>query len=192
MTLMKTTPRLHARATWSSVLIVIGGIALVLGAVDPLEGSLIILPGSGLVALGTFLKQNGRRQFAFRVSVFALVAVGVGALWGLSMAGGIGGKSGHSLWWALLILPYLVGWSLSIWGPGSPRWLLMLGVMVGLWYLVIVAMMLKGPSRPHGDRGFAPMIAIGSLGIVTIGGCLGQLTRRSHGLGEGDRPYPSQ
>ena len=34
-----------------------------------------------------------------------LIAIGVGALWGLSMFGGIGGKSGHSIWWGVLILP---------------------------------------------------------------------------------------
>jgi len=35
--------------------------------------------------------------------------VGVGALWFLSSLGGIGGKSGHSIWWGLLILPYPTG-----------------------------------------------------------------------------------
>ena len=97
---------------------------MVVGAIDPMEGSLLILPGSGLVALGTFLGQSERRLIAYRVWVFILIAIGVGALWGLSMVGGFGGKSGRSMWWGVLILPYLIGWNMGIWGPGSPRWLL--------------------------------------------------------------------
>jgi hypothetical protein len=55
LTGMNTTPRMNARSIWSRVLIIVGSIAMLVGAVDPMEGSLIILPGSGLVALGTFL-----------------------------------------------------------------------------------------------------------------------------------------
>jgi hypothetical protein len=87
----------------------VGSIAMLVGAVDPMEGSVVILPGSGLVALGTLLGQSERRLIAFRVWVFILIAIGVGALWGLSMVGGIGGSSGHSIWWGVLILPYLIG-----------------------------------------------------------------------------------
>jgi hypothetical protein len=124
-----------SRSLWSHILIVLGSIGMVVGAIDPMEGSLVILPGSLLVALGTFLGQCERHLIAYRVWVFILVAIGVGAMWGLSMVGGFGGKSGLSMWWGVLILPYLIGWSMGIWGPGSPRWLLLLGTGVGLWYL---------------------------------------------------------
>ena len=132
-----------SRSLWSRILIVLGSIGMLVGAIDPMEGSVLILPGSLMVALGTFFNQSERHLFAYRVWVFILIAIGVGALWGLSAVGGIGGKSGHSMWWGVLILPYLIGWSMGIWGPGSPRWLLVLGIGVGLWYLAILALVLK-------------------------------------------------
>ena len=140
-----------------------------------MEGSVIILPGSLLVALGTFLGHAERKWIAYRVWVFILVAIGVGALWGLTMIGGIGGKSGHSMWWGVLILPYLIGWSMGIWGPGSPRWLLVLGIGVGLWYLNILVMVLNHPPRQGGPLA---AIILGVVGIVTIGGCIGRLRKR--------------
>jgi len=146
---------------------------MLVGALDPMEGSLVILPGSGLVALGTFLGQSERRLIAYRVWVFILIATGVGALWGLSMVGGFGGNSGRSMWWGVLILPYLIGWSMGIWGPGSPRWLLLLGIVVGLWYLVILEMvLLKGSGR------VVPGIIIATIGVLTIGGCISRLRKR--------------
>ena len=112
-----------------------------------------------------------------------MIAIGVGALWGLSMVGGIGGKSGLSMWWGVLILPYLIGWCMGIWGPGSPRWLLMLGIVVGLWYLAILAMVFKGSGHRGGDMGAAPIIAIGTIGVLTIGGCVTALaTRKTKGF----------
>lgn len=92
----------------------VGGIAMLVGAADPLEGSLVILPGSGLVALGTFLSDVGRKVIVDWLLIFASIAVGVGALWGLSMLGGFGGHSGRSGWWGLLILPYPIGWVMGI------------------------------------------------------------------------------
>jgi hypothetical protein len=83
---------------------------MLLGAIDPLEGSLIILPGSGMVALGLFVGRAERRILHDWVRVFILIAVGVGAMFALSAVGGIGGSRGHSMWWGLLILPYPVGW----------------------------------------------------------------------------------
>jgi len=75
---------MDARNLWSRILIIVGGIAMLVGAIDPMEGSLLILPGSGLVALGTHLGKGERRLITYRVWVFILVAIGVGALWGLT------------------------------------------------------------------------------------------------------------
>ena len=58
---------MDARILWSRILFTVGGIAMLVGAIDPMEGSLLILPGSGLVALGTFLGQSERRLIAYRV-----------------------------------------------------------------------------------------------------------------------------
>jgi len=148
---------------------------MVIGAIDPMEGSAIILPGSLLVALGTCLGPFDRRLIAYRVTDFLLIAIGVGAMWMLSSAGGIGGKSGHSMWWGVLILPYLAGWSMGIWGPGSPRWLLVSGIGVSLWYLVIVAMVLRHP-RP--ESGWPVVVVLALTSLLTIGGCLRRLILR--------------
>jgi len=102
------------RKLWSRILMTVGGIAMLLGMVDPMEGSLLILPGSGLVALGLFVGKAEHRLLRDWVWVFGLIAVGVGALFGLSAIGGIGGKSGHSMWWGVLILPYPVGWIMAL------------------------------------------------------------------------------
>jgi len=165
---------MNACKLWSRILLIVGSIAMLLGALDPMEGSLVILPGSGLVVLGTFLGQSERRWIAYRVGVFILIAIGVGALWGLSSVGGFGGKSGRSNWWAVLILPYLIGWSMGIWGPGSPRWLLVLGIVVGLWYQAMLVMILGRGGLQHAG----PVIVISVLGVLTIVGCLGRLRQR--------------
>ena len=93
---------------WSRILIIAGLAAMVLGALDPLEGSPVILLGIGLVALGA--RRSDSRNRTLLLWSLVLAAVGVGALFGLSALGGIGGNSGRSNWWALAILPYPVGW----------------------------------------------------------------------------------
>jgi hypothetical protein len=99
---------------WPGRVIVAGSIAMLGGAVDPLEGSLVILAGSALVAIGTF--PAGGRARKYWLWVLALVAAGVGAMWALSAVGGIGGGSGRSMWWGLVIVPYPVGWLLGLGG----------------------------------------------------------------------------
>ena len=87
---------------------------MVIGAVDPLEGSLVILPGVCLVALGAGLGNSRHRLLLYWSAV--LVAVGVGAWWGLSALGGFGGNSGRSNWWGLVLLPYPAGWIMGLIG----------------------------------------------------------------------------
>jgi hypothetical protein len=107
---------MNSRMLWSRIVKVGGGIAMLLGTLDPMEGSLLILPGSGLVALGMYLGGKDRKTVLYWTWVFILIAVGVGALFGLSAVGGIGGRSGYSMWWGLLILPYPVGWLMALLG----------------------------------------------------------------------------
>ena len=85
--------------------------------------------------------------------------------------GGVGGSSGHSAWWALLILPYLVGWSIDIWGPGSPRWISMAGIVIGTWYLAILAMMLRGAANSAHPQSIVPATIVAVVGIGTIVAC---------------------
>jgi hypothetical protein len=98
----------------SRVLVIVGLVAMVVGAIDPLEGSLVILPGAGLVALGAVLGKSKHRTLL--LWAFGLVAAGVGAMFWLSALGGIGGTSGRSSWWALVILPYPAGWTMGLIG----------------------------------------------------------------------------
>ena len=165
---------MEKRTLWSRILIIVGSIATVVGAIDPQEGSLLVLPGSGVLALGTYLDRGERRPIAYRVWVFILIAMGVAALWGLTWVGGIGGSSGRSIWWGVLVLPYLVGWSMGICGPDSPRWMLWLGIAVAIWYLTILVMMIKRPAPT-----IAPAIILAAIGVLTIVGCSYRLTRRT-------------
>jgi hypothetical protein len=99
---------MKASSGWPRVLVIVGLVAMAIGALDPLEGSLVILPGTALVALGARLGDS-RHRTLLSWSVL-LVAIGVGALWGLSALGGLGGTTGRSMWWALLLLPLPIGW----------------------------------------------------------------------------------
>jgi hypothetical protein len=105
---------MNTRELWSRILTTVGSIAMLVGALDPLEGSLVILPGSAIVTLGTFLSDGRRGLRSYWIWVFVLIAAGVSALFALSAWGGIGGRSGHSVWWGLLIVPYPVGWIMGI------------------------------------------------------------------------------
>jgi hypothetical protein len=171
---------MNARGIWSRILTIVGSIAMLVGALDPMEGSVLILPGSGLVALGTFVGQSERRVLAYRVSVFVLIAMGVGAMWALSRVGGFGGNSGRSMWWGVMILPYLIGWSMGIWGPKSPRWLLLLGIIVGLWYLALLVIILNHSVGQRQAMLDFPAVIIGTLGALTIAGCVVRLRMASH------------
>lgn len=99
---------------WSRILVVVGLVAILVGAIDPLEGSLLILPGTALLACGAWLGHSRHRRLLYWS--FAAVAVGVGELWGLSAVGGLGGSTGRSMWWAILLLPYPVGWVMALVG----------------------------------------------------------------------------
>ena len=107
---------MNASTLWSRILKVVGCVAMLLGTLDPLEGSVLILPGSGLLALGMYLSGSDHRTVLYWTLAFILIAVGVGAMFALSAVGGIGGKSGHSMWWGVLVLPYPAGWLMAVAG----------------------------------------------------------------------------
>ena len=160
-----------------------GSLAMLLGALDPMEGSVVILIGSALVTLGTFLDPDPaqHRWLRYRLLVFGLIALGVGAVWGLTAMGGFGGSSGHTMWWGVLILPYLIGWAMGVCGPGNPRWLLVLGIAAGLWFLTLCGMVAARPPRDNLSIYWMVLIVIGTTGLATIVGCLARL-RHFHSL----------
>lgn len=96
----------------SRALLIMGFAAMAAGIVHPIEGSFIILPGSGLAALGAFLGRRRLRRPVFWS--FVLIAAGFGAVIAMSAVGGVGGDSGRSAWWLLTALPLPVGWILGI------------------------------------------------------------------------------
>jgi hypothetical protein len=105
---------MNGRAIWSRILIIAGLVGMVVGAIDPLEGSFLILPSVGLVAIGAWIgKRRHRTLLAWSVG---LVAFGVAAIVVLSRLGGIGGNSGRSMWWGIFIVPYPIGWILGLAG----------------------------------------------------------------------------
>jgi hypothetical protein len=123
---------MSAGISWSRWVVTVGLVGLLVGALDPLEGSLIILPGAGLVAVGALLGRSRRRKYAYWSLV--LVATGVAALWIASAAGGFGPGTGRPVGWGLLVL-----------APCAAGWLL------GLAVAVLTLIELR-PRRPQTDR----------------------------------------
>jgi hypothetical protein len=93
---------------------IVGGLAMLAGAADPMEGSVIIFAGCCAVTPAIFLRPGDRGLRIEWILIFILIAIGVGALFALSGVGGIGGNSGRSMWWGLLVLPYPIGWVLGV------------------------------------------------------------------------------
>lgn len=103
---------------WHRRLVIAGLTAMLVGALDPLEGSVVIAVGTLLVVLGTPRGRGGLGGGRVRLAC-GLVSVGVAALWIMSAFGGVGGATGRSMWWLLLVAPYPVGWLLGIIGAAQ-------------------------------------------------------------------------
>jgi hypothetical protein len=97
---------------WTRVVWIIGIVALIIGSIDPLEGSVVIAAGSGLMALAAFYKDD--RHWKIFLATFIMIVIGVVLLFAISSFGGFGGNSSLSWWWGLLIVPYPVGWLTNI------------------------------------------------------------------------------
>lgn len=87
-------------------------VIMVVAVLDPLEGSVVILAAAILAAFAAVKLQSPHRAPACAGAV--LLAIGVGALWGLSAVGGFGGDTGRSNLWWLALIPYPVGWVVSL------------------------------------------------------------------------------
>jgi hypothetical protein len=99
---------------WPKILLIVGFIAMLIGIIDPLEGSVVILAGSFIVAVAAFLGKSRQRLIIY--SAFGLIASGVALLFWISSLGGVGGDTGRSYWWLLVVLPYPVGYVFGIIG----------------------------------------------------------------------------
>ena len=100
------------RINLKRILRIAGVLALIVGIADPLEGSVIIAAGSVLLTISTYLSKDPKRKL-FLISS-ALIITGIFFMFYFSSLGGFGGSSSLSWWWGVLILPYPVGWLISI------------------------------------------------------------------------------
>lgn len=58
----------------SRTLVIAGSTLMLVGAIDPMEGSLFTLPGSGLAAVGSLIGRGEKRHVAYKICVFILIA----------------------------------------------------------------------------------------------------------------------
>lgn len=89
-----------------------GVVVMLAGALDPLEGSVVVVAGGAIAAAGAYFGRAARLNTI--VTAFVLILVGVGALFGFSALGGVGGTSGRSIWWMLTMAPYPIGWLVEL------------------------------------------------------------------------------
>ncbi len=88
---------MEKRELWTRILAIAGLALLVLGAIDPLEGSVVILGGAAMAAVGASIGRS--RQTRLLLWSLGLILVGVALMFGLSAMGGLGGETGRSMWW---------------------------------------------------------------------------------------------
>lgn len=93
------------REKWTEALAVPGGLAVLIGGIDPLEGSIVILFGTALLAGSALVARADRVVVAARGIRFALAALGFAAVWTMTFMGGVGGSIGRSMAWVALGLP---------------------------------------------------------------------------------------
>ena len=155
----------------------LGHLLALLGAVDPLEGAVLVVAGFALVALHTWLGGAPRGLVAYRAGVAAMAAVGVAVLVFISSRGGLGGPAGVPVSWAWLILPYPAALVAGFSGPGGPPWVAWGGCAVGLGYLGIAAMLAWRPPPQVGDPAdIAALLA--SLGLALLAACAARIMLR--------------
>ena len=101
------------RSRWSRTLLVAGVLAMLLGALDPLEGFVVILPGALAIAASAIL---ARRNRAVAIASVVLIALGIGGMLLATWLGGIRGDTPNRNLMVLAIMPYPIGWLVGIIG----------------------------------------------------------------------------
>ena len=98
---------MDTRHKYARVLLVVGLAILLIGMVDPLEGAIFTLIGVGVLAIASALIASQYTNLLTWAVWF--VSAGISVMIVLSWMGGVGGTSGHSAGWLLLVLPYPIG-----------------------------------------------------------------------------------
>lgn len=165
------------REKWGHALAILGGLAVLIGGIDPLDGGVVLFAGTALLAAAAFVANADRAVQLARAVNFGFAAFGFGAIAVLSDAGGVGGSTGRSLVWTLLGLPLAIAWSLSFWARGSLRWMNWLGLLAGGWYIALPLLVLR-KSRTNPHILWPAIVALAVCGAVTVAGCLWRLRQR--------------
>jgi len=92
------------------ILFIVGACALILGAIDPMEGSLAIAAGVILIASCTMLWKDSYRNIFLASAI--MILIGVFSLWFVSALGGFDPK--REWWWTAFIIPYPIGWLIAV------------------------------------------------------------------------------
>jgi len=98
--------------SWRKALYWTGAAAVIAGAIDPLEGSVVILSGSILLTISMMAAPAFRWRRYLMASL--LILIGVFFMFYFSWLGGWGGDSSLSWWWLILVLPYPAGWIFNL------------------------------------------------------------------------------
>ena len=125
----------------AKILVLTGSAAIIVGGLDPLEGTLAIFPGCIMLAIGAYLAQTRHRRMAY--GAVALVFASFVFLIGLSSLGGFGANAPQPLlrshWWGLLLLPYPAGWMMAVAGSAFA----LTSLFKGVWARIVVGMELS-------------------------------------------------
>lgn len=103
--------KLKLNNIWINRWFYIGMVMFILGTLDPLEGSPLLLTGGILMARMQYLNQNKLWKW-YRIGALSIV-FGFVALHFLSYLGGFG-PDDLAWGWALFLLPYLIGWLIFV------------------------------------------------------------------------------
>jgi hypothetical protein len=95
---------------WIRYVFIAGVIATIAGAIDPMEGSVVIAMGSILLTISAYFKND--RYFKIFLIAAIFIIIGVSSVWYVSSFGGFDPK--REWWWTLVILPYPIGWLINI------------------------------------------------------------------------------
>lgn len=87
-------------------------VALIVGIIDPLEGSVLIASGSTLLAFTTAATKKPDKNWY--LLAWIMIIAGIVYLFYISSLGGFLGNTGRSWVWGLPILPYPAGWILTL------------------------------------------------------------------------------
>jgi ABC-type branched-subunit amino acid transport system permease subunit len=87
---------------------------MILGAIDPLEGSVLIVLASAMILSGVYIIERGSKTFKLNLYAFLMILAGTVVMFYLSFLGGVGGNTGISSWFMLFVLPYPLGWLLAV------------------------------------------------------------------------------